>query len=167
MIINLMPAARSNPALPALCAALLLWPAGAAVAGLPSVAALQAEFIRRINQAEQVSSLFEPGVLIPDFSGLRGITVLQDRNAQASPAPGADIAQAKLRVQLRLQAAFSSDCPAVDEHLAQIGENSRTWDEVGWMEITYQHSGAGWQIGGLNYRADEKQPLSMQAEAAK
>jgi hypothetical protein len=161
-----MSAASTKPVLVALCAALLLWPAGAAIAGLASAAALQTEFLRRINHAEQVSSLFQPGALIPDFSGLRGITVLQDKSAQPRPAPGADSVQARLRVQLQLQAAFSSDCPAVDEHLAQIGENSRTWDETGWMEVTYQHTEAGWQISGLNYRADERQAFSTPAAGA-
>jgi hypothetical protein len=166
-----MSATSTNPAFPALCALLLLWPVGAAAAaapaaapasapaGMASVAVLQAEFLRRINHGEQVSSLFDPRGLIPDLGGLRRITVLEDRTAtQGRPTPGTDSVRARLRVQVRLQAPFSSDCPAVDEFLARSDENTRTWDEAGWLEIVYRRVEAGWQITGLQYRAEESQP---------
>lgn len=158
----------ANPAVPALCAALLAWSSGAATAATPTagsataraeaaaVAALQTEFIRRINHAEPVSGLFESQALIPDFSGLRGIALLQDKNAtQAIELATADTARVRLRVQLHLQAPFSSDCPAVDAVLAQIGEDTRIWNEQGWMQISYRHSSAGWRITGLEYRPDD------------
>lgn len=152
---------------PALCAVLSLCTTGTAVAAepatgaaqslakMPSPAALQAEFLRRIGQSEKISSLFAPGALIPDVSGLRGIKLLPDKNTmQARQVPGSGNVQTGLRVQLRLQAPFSSDCPAVDDYLAQTGENTQTWDETGWMKLTYRHFETGWLITEIHYSAD-------------
>ena len=124
---------------------------------MASAAALQAEFLRRIVHAENVASLFAAKALIPDFSGLRNIALLADKDAmQTRQVPGSDRVQVRLRVKLQLQAPFSSDCPAVDEFLAQIGENTRTWEETGWMDLTYQRSAEGWLIAGLAYLADKR-----------
>lgn len=156
-----------NPSFPALCALLWLCCAGAAVAaepapraaavqsGMASVAALQAEFFRRVNIAQPVASLFDPRVKSPELGGLRAILLLEDESAALAQAPGADSVRARLRVRVRLQSPFSTDCPAVDAFLLQAGENIREWDELGWMEMSYRRSADGWRITGLEFQPDE------------
>lgn len=155
-----MPANFRIAAFTTLCGLLWVLNAGIALAsevavvrsGSPSVHALQAEFLRRINQSKDVTSLFAPDALVPDFSGLRQLSLLPDKSLpQSLNSRDRSSLHVRLRAQLVLQGPFSSGCPAVDAHLALIGEDTRTWEESGWIELTYQHTTGGWLISELQY----------------
>jgi hypothetical protein len=155
-------AAIHNRTVAAVCAALLLWPVGPPLAAQPgslptSVTALQAEFLRRVNMAEPVFSLFDSRARVPDVSGWRSITLLEPETAmQAGQMLDTDNARTRLHARVRRQAPFTSDCPVVDELLIETGENMWVWDELGWIEITYRRAEAGWRIAGVDYRPEEE-----------
>ncbi len=120
----------------------------------PSAAILQAQFLHRINAAEEVRGLFEPGAGVPDFSSWRSVAVLDDKSAIPLPvASGSDTVRVRLRVQVGRQLPLSADCPVVDALLSADG-TMRVWDEKGWLEATYQRGSTGWRITDFSYRPD-------------
>ena len=126
----------------------------AAQALMPSASILQAEFLRRINAAEEVKGLFGLGTKVADFSSWRSVALLDDKSAiPLSPMSGADTEHVRLRVQVGRQLPLSADCPVVDALLSADG-TMRVWNEKGWLEATYQRTARGWRIASMAYRAD-------------
>jgi hypothetical protein len=120
-----------------------------------SASALQTEFIRRVNAAEPVSALLLAAAAAPDVSGWRSIALLHEESSLPSPKAGdAASVQTKLRVKLRRQTQVRSECPVVDSLLVDTGDDLYVWDELGWLEASYERTAAGWRIARLTYLPD-------------
>jgi hypothetical protein len=121
---------------------------------------VQEEFLRRINRGESIAGLFAPDAPLPDLSGVRSLTVLMQGAAGSVVAEaGNQRSGARLLVRMQRLYEFSSDCPVIDEVLAQSGSNTKLWEETGEMQISYQRTGAGWLISRLDYRPSRREQI--------